>query len=220
MKRGLAVFGILTILVTLIACSEKVLVKPTVSTVAYDFINKKIEARVGVYFYPAVATHSTEINPSSHHCSAWKFPLELGPAIKGTIMKIAEAVFTHAEQITQLPKGKHDFDGIFTINLVDFNADVVFYPSGLFSGQAGAFIELSLKVAILNRNVQQVWHTVVGYQGRRKNDASTSCSQGALAIAKAVEHCLRQISIRLIERLVKEPKVRESLRPTKKVSQK
>ena len=182
------------------ACTHSAVISPSVSPVAYEMANDRVAASAAIYIYPELLDHSYQVHPSSYQCSAWKYNLEVGKSVSGTVSKVVEASFEKAYPVSRLQETPDLYDVIVSVGLMDCNCALSFHSS-FFSGTADASAELSLKVVLLNNKLERIDQFVVGYSSRRTSGAGGFCEGGSTAIEAAFEQCLKHISIELAEKL-------------------
>lgn len=192
---------LIVLLATIMAgCSHSVAVRPNVSPMAYNFSDKPINAHICLVMHDSISNHKQVVNPKSYVCSAWSYPVEMGPAISSTITQVAKNCFREVEVMNSIPVGKHHFNGILMVDLIDANLDLTFLP-GFWSATADCYTEMNLKLTFLDGNNKKVWQSVVGYSKRQTGDSGGACEGGSTAISQALEACLKNISIQLAEKL-------------------
>jgi hypothetical protein len=190
-------------------CSHEVTVNPTVSPVAYQLIDQKVDGNVAIFVHSDLADLNRVVKPRSRHCSTANFPLEAGQSIKTTLIKTAQSVFTNCKAVDSVPQD-HGFDGILVAELLDFDVDVKF-NDGLWSGTAESWVEMNIKLTFYDANLNPVWRTVVGYTKKDFSDAGGTCSGGATAISGSMEQCMKNISIQMAEKIAASKKIKVTI---------
>lgn len=190
-------------------CSHEVTVNPTVSPIAYQLIDQKVDGNIAVFVHSDLADLNRVVKPRSRHCSTANFPLEAGQSIKASLIKTAQSVFTNCKAVDSVPQD-HGFDGILAAELLDFDVDVKF-NDGLWSGTAESWVEMNIKLTFYDANLNPVWRTVVGYTKKEFSDAGGTCGGGATAIRGSVEQCMKNISIQMAEKIAASKKIKVTI---------
>jgi len=190
-------------------CSHEVTVNPTVSPIAYQLIDQKVDGNVAVFVHSDLADLNRVVKPRSRHCSTANFPLEAGQSIKASLITTAQSVFTNCKAVDSVPQD-HGFDGILAAELLDFDVDVKF-NDGLWSGTAESWVEMNIKLTFYDANLNPVWRTVVGYTKKEFSDAGGTCGGGAAAIRGSVEQCMKNISIQMAEKIAASKKIKVTI---------
>ncbi len=153
--------AILLICLAFLGCSHEVTVKPTVSPVAYQLIDHKVDGNIAIFVHPDLAELNRVVKPRSRSCSTVKFPIEAGQSIKASLIKTAQGIFKNSTAVNSVPQD-HGFDGILAAELLDFDVDVKF-NDGLWSGTAESWVEMNIKLTFYDADLNPVWRAVVGY---------------------------------------------------------
>jgi len=193
-------FTILLICLFFLGCSHEVRVKPTVSPVAYQIIDHKVNGNIAIFVHPDLADLNLVVKPRGRSCSIVKFPIDAGPSIKGSLIKTARSIFENSTVVDSVSQD-HGFDGILAAELLDFDVDVKF-NDGLWGGTAESWVELNIKLTFYDANLNPVWRTVVGYTKKDFSAAGGTCSGGATAISGGMQQCLNKISIQMAEKII------------------
>jgi hypothetical protein len=201
--------AVLLICLAFLGCSHQVTVKPSVSPVAYQLIDHKVEGNIAIYVHPDLAGLNQVVKPRSRSCSIVKFPMEAGQSIKTSLIKTAQSIFKNCKSVDSVPQD-HGFDGILTAELLDFDVDVKF-NDGLWSGTAESWVEMNIKLTFYDANLKPVWRTVVGYTKKDFSDAGGTCGGGATAISGGMEQCLKNISLQMAEKLADSQKIKTTI---------
>ena len=201
--------AVLLICLAFWGCSHQVTVKPSVSPVAYQLIDHKVEGNIAIYVHPDLAGLNQVVKPRSRSCSAVKFPMEAGQSIKTSLIRTAQSIFKNCKAVDSVPQD-HGFDGILAAELLDFDVDVKF-NDGLWSGTAESWVEMNIKLTFYDANLNPVWRTVVGYTKKDFSDAGGTCGGGAIAISGGVEQCLKNISLQMAEKLADSQKIKTTI---------
>jgi len=198
-------FTILMIGLAFLACSHPVSVKPTVSPVAHQLIDHKLNGNIAIFVHPDLAALNLVVKPRSRSCSTVKFPIQAGPSIKASLVKTAQSLFKKSTAVDSVPQ-EHGFDGILAAELLDFDVDVKF-NDGLWGGTAESWVEMNIKLTFYDANLTPVWRTVVGYTKKDFSAAGGTCGGGATAISGGMEQCLKNISIQMAEKIIESSKI-------------
>ena len=201
--------AILLICLAFLGCSHEVTIKPTVSPVAYQLIDHKVDGNIAIFVHPDLADLNQVVKPRSRSCSTAKFPIEAGQSIKASLIKTAQSIFTNCKAVNSVPQD-HGFDGILAAELLDFDVDVKF-NDGLWSGTAESWVEMNIKLTFYDANLNPVWRTVVGYTKKDFSDAGGTCGGGAIAISGSMEQCMKNISIQMAEKIVQSNKIKMTI---------
>jgi len=200
---------ILLICLALLGCSHEVTVKPTVSPVAYQLIDHKVDGNIAIFVHPDLADLKQVVKPRSRSCSTVKFPIEAGQSIKASLVKTAQSIFKNSKAVNSVPQD-HEFDGILAAELLDFDVDLKF-NDGLWSGTAESWVEMNIKLTFYDADLNPVWRAVVGYTKKEFSDAGGACGGGAIAISSGVEQCLKNISIQMAEKIAESNKIKTTI---------
>ena len=193
-------FAILLICFAFLGCSHEVSIKPTVSPVAHQLIDHKVDGNIAIFVHPDLADLNLVVKPRSRSCSTVRFPIEAGPSIKASLIKTAQGIFENSTAVNSVSQD-HGFDGILAAELLDFDIDVKF-NDGLWGGTAESWVEMNIKLTFYDANLNPVWRTVVGYTKKDFSEAGGTCSGGATAISGGMEQCLNKISIQMAEKII------------------
>ncbi len=183
-------------------CTHGATVRPSVSPVAFELIDQKVQASAAVYVYPELIDHKVTVHPTTYACSAWNFDVEIGDSIRTTVHRVAEAAFKKAYPVSSLNEAVGSYDVIVAISLLDANTNIAFHQS-FFSATADASAELNLKVALYDNKKERLDQFVVGYSSRQTGGAGGFCEGGGQVIDAAFQQCLKNISIQLAEKLTR-----------------
>ena len=197
---------ILMMFITFLGCSHEVTVKPTVSPVASQLIDDKVDGKIAIFVHPELADLNKVVKPQSRHCSTASFPIEAGQSIKASLIKTAQHLFSNCKAVDSVPQN-HGFDGILAAELLDFDVDVKFIE-GVWSATAESWVEINIKLTFYNANLNPVWHAVVGYTKKDFSDAGGTCGGGATAISSSMEQCMKIISIQIAEKIAASKKIK------------
>lgn len=200
---------ILLICLVFWGCSHEVTVKPTVSPVAYQLIDHKVDGNIAIFVHPDLAELSTVVKPRSRHCNMASFPIEAGQSIKASLIKTAQSVFKNSKAVDSVPYN-HGFDGVLAAELLDFDVDVRF-TDGAWGGSAESWVEMNIKLTFYDANLNPVWRSVVGYSKKEFADAGGTCGGGATAISASMEQCLKNISIQMAEKIANSHKIKTTI---------
>jgi len=190
-------------------CSHQVTVNPTVSPVASQLIDHKLDGNIAIFVHPDLAELNQVVKPRSRNCSTARFPIEAGQSIKAGLIKTAQSIFKNYKVVDSVPKN-HGFDGILAAELLDFDVDVKF-NDGLWGGTAESWVEINIKLTFYDANLNPVWRSVVGYTKKEFADAGGTCGGGATAISGGMEQCLKNISIQMAEKIAESQKIKASI---------
>jgi hypothetical protein len=188
-------------------------IRPTVSPIAYQFAENKIDGNVGIYVHSDLAGLNQTIKPKSYTCSAWSFPLEIGDSMENCVVRAIQSCFTKSEKVDSVSKGR-DLDGIITVELMDFDVDLSFLQ-GFWTGTADAYAEMTLKITYYDNELHPVWYSVVGYTKRETTEAGSACEGGAHAISAVIEHSMKKITIQIAEKITSSDKLRKAVAQAK-----
>ena len=177
-------FTFLWICVFFWGCSHEVTIQPTVSPVAYELVDRKVDGNIAFFVHPELADLSQVVKPQSRNCSTVKFPIEAGRGIKASLVKTAQSIFKNCRAVDSVPLD-HGFDGILAAELLDFDVDVKF-NDGLWSGTAESWVEMNVKLTFYDANLNPVWRSVVGCTKKEFSDAGGTCGGGAIAISDSM----------------------------------
>jgi hypothetical protein len=202
----------LLIVMVLLGCSHEVTVKPTVSPVAYQLIDQKIEGNIAIFIHPDLDGLSKVVEPHSRYCGTTNFPLEAGKSIKASLIKTAQGVFKNCTAVDSVPQN-HGFDGILAAELLDFDVDLKFID-GTWHGTAESCVEMNIMLTFYDAKLNPVWRSVVGYSKNDFADAGRMCGGGAIAISRSMEQCLKNISIQMAEKIAASNKIKLTLART------
>jgi len=200
---------ILLICLAFLGCSHQVTVKPTVSPVASQLIDHKVDGNIAIFIHPDLVELKQVVKPQSRNCSTARFPIEAGQSIKASLIKTAQSIFKNSRVVDAVPQN-HGFDGILAAELLDFDVDVKF-NDGLWGGTAESWVEMNIKLTFYDANLNPVWRSVVGYTKKEFADAGGTCGGGATAISGGMEQCLKNISIQMAEKIADSQKIKASI---------
>ena len=201
--------SILLIGLGLLGCSHEVTVKPTVSPVAYQIVDHKVDGNIAIFVHPDLAELSKVVEPRSRNCSTANFPLEAGQSIKASLIKTAKSIFKNCKAVDSVPQD-HGFDGILAAELLDFDVDVKF-NDGLWNGSAESWVEMNIKLTFYDANLNPVWRSVVGYTKKEFSKAGGTCGGGAIAISKGMEQCMKNISTQMAQKIAEPQKIKTTI---------
>jgi hypothetical protein len=201
--------NILICLTFVASCSYSVPIRPTVSPIAYEFTEKKIESNVAIFVHGDPAKLNQVVSPKSLAGSACSYSVEVGNSLKKSLVKIANSYFTNVTPIDHLPKDKTSFDGILTAELIDFNIDITFPWPGFI---ARASAEMRVKLTFYDSDLKLVWTSVVEYSNLVVAQAGTGCDDGVEPISSAIETCFENLTLQMAIKISKSEKIKETLK--------
>jgi len=172
-------------------------------------MDQKIEGNIAVFIHPELADLKMVVEPQSRYCGSSSFPFQAGQSIKASLIKTAQGVFRNCRPVDAVPQN-HGFDGILAAEPVDFDVDLKF-NEGTWSGTAESWVEINILLTFYDARLNPVWHSVVGYSKKDFAEAGTGCGGGAEAISKAMEQCLKNISIQMAEKIADSNKIKVAL---------
>jgi hypothetical protein len=192
-----------------LGCSHEVTFKPTVSPVAYQLVDHKVDGNIAIFVHPDLAELNKVVEPRSRNCSAANFPLEAGQSIKASLVKTAKSIFKNCKAVDSVAED-HGFDGILAAELLDFDVDVKF-NDGLWNGSAESWVEMNIKLTFYDANLNPVWRSVVGYTKKEFSEAGGTCGGGAVAISSGMEQVMKNISIQMAEKIAESKKIKTTI---------
>ena len=201
--------NILICLTFVASCSYRVPIRPTVSPMAYEFTEKKIEGNVAIFVHGDPAKLNQVVRPKSLAGSACSYSVEVGNSLKESLVKIATSYFTNVTPIDHLPKDKTSFDGILTAELIDYNIEIK-YTGGGFKVRASA--KMRVKLTFYDSDLKPVWTSVVGYSKWVMARAGMGCDVGVEPISSAIETCFENMTLQMAEKISKSEKIKETLK--------
>jgi hypothetical protein len=208
--------NILIYSIFIVSCAYSVPIKPTVSPVAYEFTEKKIEGDVALFVDGDPTKLNQVVRPRSFTGAACYFPVEVGDSLKVSIERVANSYFTNVTRIDNLPKDKTNFDGILRAKLTDCNIDLTWL------GQAGtavdAFAEMNVKLTFYDSDLKPVWASMVGHSKRVSVTATFTggCRDALEPISSAIEGCLKQITLQMAEKISYSEEIKETCKVGRK----
>ncbi len=200
---------VLLICFVFLGCSHEVTVKPTISPVAYQLVDHKVDGNIAIFIHPDLADLNSVVKPQSRSCSTVRFPVEAGQSIKASLIKTAQSIFKNSQAVDSVPEN-HGFDGILAAELLDFDVDLKF-NDGVWSDTAESWVEINIKLTFYDSDLNPVWRSVVGYTKKEFSDAGGTCGGGATAISSSMEHCMKNISIQMAEKISDSNKIKTTI---------
>jgi hypothetical protein len=129
-------------------------------------------------------------------CTANKYPLELGPALRQSIGIVMESSFASYEMSNdaddratyQFLFDVREFDPMFT------------YSSGFWSGTAQGTVNLSARVTVLDRQGSEILRTTIS--GTGNSTAEGACDKGSEALSMAGTNAISDMLENFVLRVI------------------
>jgi hypothetical protein len=147
-------------LLVLSACSINTTVAPTGAPAADVMNSRVIESPTSVFIAPDVTSLQKEVAISGYTCSAWSFPMSVGPGLAETLR------LANGAAIKQLIPGgtaTTPADGAayhVTVTMDGFEPRVSVAPQ-FWNGLANASAEITMRVRVIDAKGAEILKTIV-----------------------------------------------------------
>jgi hypothetical protein len=175
-------------LLVLSACSINTTVAPTGAPAADVMNSRVIESPTSVFIAPDVTGLRKEVAISGYTCSAWSFPMSVGPGLAETLRLANGAAIKHL-----VPGGTATTpaDGAayhITVTMDGFEPRVSVAPQ-FWSGLANASAEITMRARVIDAKGMEILKTIVAGEGSAEETGDCPAASGALSTAtgKAVK---------------------------------
>jgi hypothetical protein len=122
-------------------------------------------------------------------CSAHSYPIEVGDAIKSSIIKVLDGTFNTVTSSTSRSHSDEDGKYKFIFSLDSFQPSLRFSP-GFWQASISANSELIMKVTVLDSNGNEVVRTT--FSGEGSAESGGQCGDGADVVAQATEKAIKR----------------------------
>lgn len=175
----------LAALAALAGCSAPVLLNDT--SAADEVIPSKTrQGKAYVQINTDLVNYKKEVKPGAR-CGAWSYPVELGAALKTSIVKTVQGAYDPVIVVDQASSPLSD-GPLFSFRLSDYNARLRFVP-GFFQPTAESSVEFAMSVSARTSTGTEYYSTTV--RGTGMADEEGACPVGAAAVGRATEKALR-----------------------------
>src|SRR5689334_7548332 len=162
-------------LLVLSACSVNTTVAPTGAPAADVMNSRVIESPTSVFIAPDVTGLKKEVAISGYTCSAWSFPMSVGPGLAESLRLANGAAIKHL-----VPGGTAaaPADGAIyhiAITMDDFEPRVSVAPQ-FWSGLANASAEITMRVRVIDGKGGEILNTIIAGEGSAEQTGDCSAA--------------------------------------------
>lgn len=199
---------------TLLATGCSYQVQPTAAPAmnVYSSYTDEIPGSWFLVMDDSLVNISREIKPSSYLCSAHKYPIAVGDALKSSISGTLDSVFENVMERSSMPSRDelmaNNSNGTILVNLDAFDAALRCQP-GFWSGSCTANADFKIGI-IVNGLDGRLFGSSVGSTGIADGDAGMYCDGGSQVISDAITKAVRDSVERMGERLSNAPQLRSA----------
>lgn len=193
--------GIIVILGSFLftGCAYHAKVSSTSAPVSEIRPDKQLGCTASYFIESEIADLSREVKPSSYVCSAHNFPLEVGEALRSSIVKVLDGTFKNV--VVSSSKTPSDTDGRykFIFSLDTFQPSLRFSP-GFWQANISATTEIVLKVIVVAENGKEVVRTTISGEGSAESGGQ--CGDGAQVMAEATQKAIKRTLENLVYKII------------------
>lgn len=203
------VFGILALLAAS-GCTYNASVESSPAFNVYSNYSDKVPGRFALYVGDD-KTGVQEVDLLTYACSAHSYKIETGSSFSSSVHQTFENLVEELE-VVELPLTAEDlrardFTAMISVTLEDAEFELTVIQK-FWSGDMAGEAEYVARLVVEGHNGRVLGTTVEASEDYR-NDAGDGCDGGAKAISQASAAALKELMVRLGERLVNAPRVRE-----------
>lgn len=198
--------------VFLTSCAYQV--QPT-SAPAMNVYSSYAEEIPGTWFLvmdESLGNVSREIKPASYVCSANRYPISVGDAIKTSVSTTLDSVFENVVERSSMPTREELIDGkshgTVLVKLDTFDS-AVRCQEGFWTGSCTANTDIKFGV-IVNGVDGRLFGTSVGGTAIADGDSGAACEGAASVISDSISKSLRDSLERMGERLSNSVQLRKA----------
>jgi hypothetical protein len=175
-------------------CTATATVAPTSAPVNEVMQSRVIESATSVYIDPEVSALSRKVEVTGHYCSAWSYPMNVGPALVETLRRANEAALKHP-----VPGGTatQAADGAvyhIIVTLEEFQASVS------VGGGLDARTELTLRVRVIDAKGNELLKAIPNGEG--SSEVSGDCRDGAAALSQATGKAIKRTVESYVDKVI------------------
>lgn len=160
--------------------------------------DQRINSAAILSFDPQYDTLTKEAEKNSMECSFHNYPATVGPAIKQSVAKAFEAVFSSID----MSRNPASNPGAVVVNIRhEAYNPVVMFASGFWSAKAGAQSEIVMRISVERNGKQLLYPVTVSGQGSAMG-LSGGCGKGAQALDQANKQALQRLLENLAYRVI------------------
>nr|ART39568.1 J440 [uncultured bacterium] len=160
--------------------------------------DQRINAPAILSFDPQYDSLTKDAEKNSFECSAHRYPSTVGPAIKQSVAKAFEAVFSQVDMTTNAESNP---DAVVVRIRHEAYNPVVSFSSGFWSGKANAQSEIVMRVSAERGGHSLMYPVVVSGQGSSMG-VSGGCGTGSKALDEANKNALQRLMENLAYRVI------------------
>ena len=181
------VFG--CVFVAASGCSYNAHVVSTSSAASEIRLDKHVDENVAYSLSSELDNLHKEVKPSSYVCSAHKYPLEAGAAIRESIRSVLDQAFLEVYRTTSPGESSPGTKYQLNFDLEEFQPRLTFSP-GFWSATIDSNVELVLKVRVMDSNGDEIIRTMVS--GHGSENGSGQCGDGSKYLADATQEAIER----------------------------
>ena len=183
----------------LTGCAFNAQVSSTDSAVSEIRTDKQTHKEVTIFISDDLSNLKKDVKPSSFVCSANKYPLDVGPALKLSIRHVMDGAFSNVYEQTSAAPSDSSAPYHFTFRLDSFEPRLTFTP-GFWSASISASAELVMKVEATDSKGKIIVRTTVSGDGMADGDGQ--CPEGAQILALATQKAIKRTLENFIDKMI------------------
>ena len=182
------------------ACSYQAAAVQTVAPTGEIRADKVRDAHAGYVFSVDDAELSAEARKTSYTCSAHTYPVDIGPALKGSLEAVMGASFTSHEELADINAkviGHHDYVFVFDLEEPDFSMGMA---TGFWEGSANARTSITMKTVTYGTDGNEILRTNINGDGG--GDSKGGCDAGAEALSQSATDAISELLENFIYKVI------------------
>jgi hypothetical protein len=177
------------------ACTHEVVVSGSSAPAAEVMANRVIRTPTTYSFSPDLQDAHPPISFDGVACSAHTYNLNIGPAIKETLVKATEAGFSNASPGSETVRAPYNI----RFDLEDLSAHLNVIP-GFFSTKISAHIEITARTDVTDGQGTELARAVLEGQATEVRDGG--CFNADVALTAASDKALRRLGTDYVYKII------------------
>lgn len=199
MKNLINVITTIMLAFAFTGCAYKAQVLSTSAPVAEIQPDKQIDCTASYFIESEIRDLAKDIKPSSYVCRVHTFPLEVGTALKSSIVKVLEGTFANVTTASSKTPSESDGRYKFIFSLDTFHPTLRF-SQGFWQANIFANTEIVMKVMVTDANGKEVVRTTISGEGSA--DTGGLCGDGAQVLADATQKAIKRTLENLVYKII------------------
>lgn len=183
---------------------------PAVGT--YSSYDEKIQGTWVIVFDDGVNNISREVQSSSHACSAYTYPINIGDAFTTSIKQTMRSVFENTVEQSIVPSTEElhriGAKGSILVRVESYEPGVYCSVKG-FSGYCTVQVDIELEI-IVHTEKDEVFSASIGDSAIVEGDSGSACQNVSDALSEATSKSLKETLEKVAERIINTPKLRKA----------